>query len=319
MFKLFRDSIFAPKNIIHYRAKSGWFTFFYMMLVALIMGIVFMVKPISYTGLTYHEKRDIISAFKNTDSKIQSGIYYSTYEKEIEVNGITIGFYSTNNYVYNMENPPVFAVIGGSIYYVMSAASGNRLYLYEDISELPEKLQNINLYELDETSECFDEINNLISYYKPMVVALALLIGLIQGLISMLTYSLLTYGFMILMLRVDRFMKKGQLFKMLIFSSTAIVVTESLIELFGISGILIWLFLFVSFIPLFILEREITKRIKIKMFGDGVINNPSVMDKINEAIEKRENNNEEDNDVIDVKLDDDDLDNYDDNDNDDDE
>ena len=166
-------------------------------------------------------------------------------------------------------------------------------------------LQNVNLYELNDDSVFFIEIDNLIQSYKPSIVTFAFIVGIFQGLFAMLTYSAITYLFLTLMLRANRFMKRGQLFKMLIFSSTAVVVAEALLELFNITGILVWLFLMAAFIPLYILEREIANRIKIKIFGDGVINNPSVMDKINKAIQDKEEN-ENNNDIIDIDLNDND-------------
>lgn len=295
MFKLLRDSIFAPKKIIHYRAKSGWFTFFYIFLVSIIMGVVLMVGPLSYDGLSYLDRKDIIKAFKNTDAKIESGVFISSDEIEIIVNDISVGFYSTESYLLNVPNPPTFAVLNDKIYFVRATRSLNQVIEFVSIKSLPESIQNVDLYALTDDSIFFTEINNLIKEFKPWLVVGSFILGVIHGMFLMVLYAGISYLFISMMIRVGNFMKKGQLYKMFLYSSTAIVFAEGIMLLLGINGIVSLIFLFVAFIPSIVLEREIIKRIRIKMFGDGLMNNQSVVDKINKIISNQDKSDEDEN------------------------
>ena len=70
MFKLFRDSIFNPKNIIHYRAKRIGFVLLYMLIISLFLGFSRIVGPLKYQGLNYNDKLKISRTFKDTDARI---------------------------------------------------------------------------------------------------------------------------------------------------------------------------------------------------------------------------------------------------------
>ena len=63
-----------------------------------------MVGPLSYDGLSYLDRKDIIKAFKNTDAKIESGVFTTSDEIEIIVNDISVGFYSTESYLLNVPS-----------------------------------------------------------------------------------------------------------------------------------------------------------------------------------------------------------------------
>ncbi|MBP5343090.1 DUF1189 family protein [bacterium] len=312
MFKLFRDSIFAPKNIIHYRAKSGWFTFFYVFLVTAFMGLVTMSRPLAYSSLSFLDKKEIVSKFENTDAEIQNGELITTDEIEIYLEKVTIGFYSSLEFLNVVPSPTPIAVVQDKIYYVRESTFGRDLLEIVEIKDLSADFLNVNLHALDLDSPIFTAIDNLILKYKPYVVTISFIVGTISGAISMMAYALISYLFFSISLNTGKFMKKGQLFKMMTFASTSVVLMLALIRLFNLNGLLIFIFLLISFIPLSILEREIARRIRAKVLGEGLLGDKIVRDKINEMMNNIDNT-EEDNlsrDDTNDDDDDDDLDRY---------
>ena len=92
---------------------------------------------------------------------------------------------------------------------------------------------------------------------------------------------------------------------MLIYASTSVILMESLIILFNVNSVYSWLLIFISFIPLYLLEREIIGRIRMKIFGSSVINNQGIMDKVNEFLKEKQEQTDENKDSLDdVKYDD---------------
>ena len=304
MFKLFRDSIFNPKNIIHYRAKKGGFVFLYMLILSLLLGFANIAPSINYKGLDYDQKVKISKAFKDTDARIEDGIFLSSTTIVLNVDNITIGFLSSYSDISEFgNNMPQYVVMYDKICIVTLSSNTNTI---TTISELSSDLRYVELYNLNEESEFFNIINDIVLSFKPFYLTILFIYGMISAFVDMLIYAAITYLFMTAIYRVGNYMKKGQLFKMLIFATTSVVIAEAILSLFNITGLFSFIIILASLVPLVLLEREIMKRIRMKILGEQMLNNQNIVDKVNDLIKKNKNN---ENDEIDYDADDDDNDN----------
>ncbi len=308
MFKLFRDSIFNPKNIIHYRAKRIGFVLLYMLIISLFLGFSRIVGPLKYQGLNYNDKLKISRTFKDTDARIADGIFISSNTYIIELSDVNVAFIKTGGAISELSGNAVnIIILGDKIYYVVGVVNASAVEL-STISELSGDLQNVNLYNINENSEFFTSINNVLLSFKPLFIGTYFVIGMINAIIEMLMYALITYLFMAVFYRVGDYMKKGQLFKMLIFATTAVIIAETLISLLSIGGALSFIMILASLIPLIVLEREIMKRIRMKILGESLMNNSSIIDKVNDIIKKTQDEKiEKDDNDIDYDADQDDT------------
>ncbi len=68
MYNLLKDSLFTPKNLLQYRNKSGWFTFFYLLFLSIIVAIYSFVFVFSY------QTNDIITSASTSCEFQPSGL-----------------------------------------------------------------------------------------------------------------------------------------------------------------------------------------------------------------------------------------------------
>lgn len=311
MFSLFRDSIFYPKKIIYYRNKKGWFVFLYMLVLALLYSFCAIATSIPYKGLDYSDKAEVIDGFKGSDAYISDSIFYSSSNLYVEFDGVLFGFaksgtQSVDDFLGSTTKSVDYVIIGSDVYGVATNLT-KISYKVTTISELSQmvsnsdSIANINLANLDEDSGFFTSVNEIIAKEKPSYLTQTFFIALAVGFASILFFALITYLFVILVFKAQQYMKKAQLFKMLVFASTAIMLALSINVCVNLSYFS-YLLLLVSLIPMYILEREILMRIRLFQISKGIITDPNLIEKIKEAQEKQENN---DNDSDDNDDDDD--------------
>ena len=306
MFKLLRDSIFNPKNIIAYRAKKVGFTLLYMIFLALIMGLSTCASSFSYKELGYTEKMELMSGFNNSNAKITDGVYKSDNTFTVKISRVNLTFVKDKDSIKDVKEEDKFVVLGDGLYLLIASYPTNQLYKLDDLTNLSQEFNTINLVNLTEDSVFFTELNKVVLVYRNYVIAGLFMTGFFQAFVFMLGYALLTYFFMVVFFRIGDFMKKGQLFKMLIYASTSVILMESLMILFNVNAVYSWLLILISFIPLYLLEREIIKRIKMKIIGSSFSNDQGLINKINDFI-KNQQEEEYDADEEDDNRDDEDL------------
>jgi len=294
MFKLLRDAIFYPKNIIHYRAKSTGFVVLYMLLVSLIMALSTASKAIGFNGMEYENKIKLADAFEENNSYIMDGKFYSDKSFIVELDGYSIGFIKNDGEIKDLKDTPAFVVKDNYLMLLISGGVQTAGYNISELTDISENYRNLNLKETKATSACYVELDNFLMQYKPLYAVILFFAGLIDGIFYMLGFALITYIFLNMLFKANKYMKKGQLFKMLIFASTLVVFVESFTILLNLGTVASWLALLVSFIPLYVLEKEIAIRIRMKELGQKAMDNQSVIDKINEMINNKLN--DEDND-----------------------
>ena len=303
MFKLLRDSIFNPKKIIYYRAKKVWFVILYMILVGLFLGFAYASKPLSMKPMTFSDRREIIDAFINKNAKIENGVYNADENVQLIVSNYYFTFYKSIDDLKNDTEYTDFAICMESVYFVTSSTRRN-VFKISTIVDVDENFKNVDLSHLSPDSAIFDSLTTLLNKAKVSVSIVSLLYGTFGAIVAMLVYALIAYLFLILLMRAGDFMKKSQLYKMLIFASTAVIVGRSIDTLFNLPFFISLIVVVLGFIPLYVLEREIMLRIRMKLLGDNFMNNKSVIDKINNMLKG------EDSDDDDSSSDDDEDNNY---------
>ncbi len=295
MLKLIRDSIFKPKNIIYYRAKKPWFVILYVLLLSILLGLAYFSKPISQRKLTVSEKITIVDAFSNTDAKIQNGAYTSTKNVEVIIKGYVFKFYKSVDDMNSDKDYVDISICGDSIYYCLSTFQNTKAFRkISTITEVNEKFKNVELNHLSVNSSIFVELSNIVEKYMTSTSVLLFFNGFVYGITTMLFFALVVYLFMIAFIKAGNYMKKSQLYKMLVFATTSLILVNIINTLFPLPTIIYFVLLFLGFIPLYILEREILLRIRMKIIGDGIIKSKSFMDKLNDILSV--NNNDNDND-----------------------
>jgi len=297
MFKLLRDSIFKPKNLISYRAKKWWFVLIYILIMTLLGSLANVVGPISYNGLTEAERLCITENTKyySDNSYFKNGIYYGD-ELTIDVSDYRITFINKDASLSSVTESDII-VKGNEVYLMLSYTNNPYILECGKVDKYTSELNNnMMVNELDIDSPLFKGINEVHNKYKPLIITLNILVGMISSLILMMGFTLINYLYLAIAFRAKQFMKKGQLFKMLLFASTAVVLMDTMINALALPTIVYYFGMFIAFIPEIILEREIIRRIRIKLYGDKIINNEDVINKINELLNKKKDDNDDDND-----------------------
>ena len=91
-------------------------------------------------------------------------------------------------------------------------------------------------------------------------------------------------------------MKKSQLYKMLLYSSTLYVLVYDVLNMFNIGGFLGLILFFISIVPIYILDREISRRIIFYQISKGIIKDEDLMEKFRKISDKTDDNDDEDDD-----------------------
>lgn len=292
MFSLFRDSIFRPKRIIDYRRKPAWFVVLYVSILIIFGGICALIPKVSYSEISQTDKILVVNKFKGTGASLTDYVYQSDSMITIDIEGYTIAFLDASTDATNLNITADLIVYNGYLY-----ASGvfyktfTKLISLKDVSS---KFENVDLSNMTIDSPFFDGINEFISRFRVTYLLLCFGIGAINQIGILFVFTLMSFVFCLIFYKAGDFIKKSQLFKMLLFAYTLTLVVEGIVMAVGISGTLIeYLLVGLSIIPSIILEREISIRIKVYQFNNGLLNDPYVKQKIQDFIDQQKKKDEE--------------------------
>lgn len=296
MFNAFRDAIFAPKKIILYRNKPGWFVFLYILVVALVGVLSSVIRPLSYNELTMGEKINWADTFNGSSAEITNYTYDAKNDITLQMGDIAVGFVPQNESIekYLQTTDADYVVQGSSIYLIFSVFTSAYGYEVGTLKSISSNLENVSLSTITESSAFFNGVNQAI---KTLKVNYTLIIGgisLISQIVTMLIFVLITYLFALLAYRAQEFMRKKQLFKMLIFASTGVMLAEDIVVILNFTGILSYIVMFIGFIPLYILEREIFRRIQMFLIAKNSSNNQNFSDNMKKLQELLKNQKKDD-------------------------
>jgi len=282
MFNLLRDSIFRPKRIIQYRNKPLWFVILFLLILGLINAFSVIAPSFSYKAFTYNQKIEVVNAFKDSDAYIVNGVYHSSTNLTVGFGDYVFGFVKDDGSVddFVSSTGPDFIVSGNQIYIVAGGLGIYKANKLLKITDLSSDFLNVDLSSLTVDSAFFKGVNDTISTYKPQALGLYFGFYFADGIFNTLFYALFAFLLVILFFQAQKYMKKTQLFKMMIFSSTAITLVQAFINILGINSIFIYLLFIIGFIPLYILEKEIFIRIRMYQITKGLVQEDDFMRRI---------------------------------------
>lgn len=298
MFKLFRDSIFRPKKIIAYRAKPVWFVILYVLILSLIVAFCASYRSLFYSKTTYSEKIEIIYEFSGTDARIDDYRYTSSKNHLITLDYTTILFTPSEEKLKDFleENTAEFVVYGDSLYHLVVIGARYSIIKISKISELSESFRYVELSTMDTSSEFFNGLDQMITLFRPVLFTLDTLVGFFLNLTGWLFIALLSYWFANLFYGAKFYMKKGQLYKMLIFATTSYNIATAFVYVVGLTGVLLFVLIAASLIPLTVFERELLVRIRLFQLSKGMIKDEELAKRLQEMSEDKDNNENEEKD-----------------------
>lgn len=291
MLKLFRDSLFRPKKIIAYRAKPGWFVFLYIFIFSILVAFCASYRTLFYSKTTYGERIEIAYEFSGSDATINDYTYSSSKNHVIILDN-TIVLFTPNedklNY-YLQDNTADFVVSGDSLYHLVVIGARYSIMRICKLSDLSESFKNVNLSTLDTSSDFFSGLDQIISFFRPLMFSFDMIVAFVFNITGWLFIALLSYWFANLFYGAKFYMKKGQLYKMLIFATTSYNIATAFIYVANITGILQFGLIALSLIPLMAFEREILLRIRLFQLSKGMIKDEELAKKLQEMNEDKEN------------------------------
>ncbi|MCR5564362.1 MAG: DUF1189 domain-containing protein [Gammaproteobacteria bacterium] len=302
MFKLLRDSIFRPRNIIAYRAKPFWFSLLYFLMI-LVFGVELSnSRPFAHTKMTYEDKLLMTQALHESNGKIEDYKYTGTRSVSFEAMGFEIGFMPNTESLKEFleSSTPDFVVIGEKIYSLTYISTRAIITEVDKLSSY-EELNGLDFTQVTTENAA---LNNFITSFANKfrwnhVLRYA---GVNAGSIILVWFgiTLISFIFMLVLYQANQFMKVGQLFKMLFYSGTAIALYEIFTLVLGISTIYVFVLGLFALIPVFALERQIKLRIRLYQMSKGLIKDEELMKKLQELNDKingiirNDNNNDND-------------------------
>jgi len=161
----------------------------------------------------------------------------------------------------------------------------------KDYSEL---FRNVDLSSITTDSEFFNAIDALIKTNRPIVFMFYFALYLIINLFGWLMIALLSYWFANLFYGAKNYMKKGQLFKMLLFATTSYNIVTAFLYITDFGGIIRFILIAASLIPLMSFEREILLRIRLFQLSKGMIKDEELAKKLQELNDKNKDDKDGD-------------------------
>ncbi|MCR5741104.1 MAG: hypothetical protein K6G38_01400 [Gammaproteobacteria bacterium] len=290
--------MFRPKRIIAYRAKPVWFTILYVALILLVCSFAFVLRSVTFNKMSYQDRLNTVQVLHNKNASFSD--YKFSASKNIVFNAgeyeilLTPSKDLLNKYLE--EGNPDYLIYDGGIYIPLFIANRVILIGCGSLSDYSTFFSNADLGDLDVESEFFTGLENIINKNKLKFSMIVLVLDAGSLLLSWMVIVLISFFFQVVFFQAGRFMKKSQLFKMLLFSTTAYTIGYTITTLLNLNGLLSLLIFAVSLYPLFSLEREIMMRIRIYQFSKGLIQDEELREKIrklNERLNDKSSNKDE--------------------------
>ena len=296
MFKLLRDSIFRPKRIIAYRAKKLWFVILYVLIVSLIVGFSASYKTLFYSKTSYAEKIEIAYEFNGSDAKFNEYNYISSKNHTITLGDDVILFTPSEAKLeyYLSSSYTDYIVFGDAFYRPVLMGNSYILLKIAKLKDYSELFRNADLSSITIDSEFFNAIDALIKTNRPIVFTFYFVLYLIINLFGWLMITLLSYWFANLFYGAKNYMKKGQLFKMLLFATTSYNIVTAFLYIIDFGGFFRFILIAASLIPLMSFEREILLRIRLFQLSKGMIKDEELAKKLQELNDKNKDDKDGD-------------------------
>ena len=183
--------------------------------------------------------------------------------------------------------------MGDSFYSIQVFGDRYTIRKVNKLSYYSELFKNVDLSNLNENSEFFSALNAMIKKNKLPFFLRDALVAMAIEFATWIVIALTSYWFANIFFGAKNYMKKGQLFKMLIFATTAYNVAFNFIIVLGLTGFIQFVLVGVSLIPLTIFEREILMRIRLFQLSKGMIKDEDLANKLQELNDRLNNKDNE--------------------------
>ena len=310
MFSIFRDSLFQPKRLIEHRKKKWIIIILYTIILSFLACIGILINGLKYKGLDAIEMNKVVEVLDGKGLKI-------TDENGFEVNNnCSISLYEIDiifvNEDTNLEELDIskftslsqaFLCYGKDVYLLTKAASSYQALKIKDFdfSKIPDGLKNIEFDQMSSDPQVKEqvriEINKILMSFVPIIVSISYVFASIScyatiWLITLLGYFVISYAY-----KAKGYMKPNHILKIVQMSLTWYLLLRFVLSVlpFELLSILRLILVFVSFVPFYIVSREIGRRVnefRIKEMIEKMASEQAQNNDMNDVINDDENNDD---------------------------
>ncbi|MFA5466623.1 MAG: hypothetical protein WC251_02115 [Candidatus Izemoplasmatales bacterium] len=236
MYNIAKDSIFQPKELLNYRHKSGWFTTFYLLILALVVSL----SPIIHYG--WYKDNTVITTATSGCRLAQGGLVCDQTQYSPD-NVFHLYGYS----VHLLDESDSVTQIIDNMGQMSMVFQGESMTLFLD----GERQTQMPIFSLASDTMTFDTFFQ--SLETGLLVGLLmvhylgnLLLLLLVGLISTLPF-----------IRLKRFIRYRIILKLVIFALTPVAILMSLYNLLSFPDIMFFVLLFIGYRSIYVMQREL--------------------------------------------------------------
>lgn len=261
MYNILRESILAPKQLIKYHKKQGWFVFLYILILAVFLSIdVFVV-------LIANDNPVVNNETANCEVVDQSFVCAETPidEQYLNVYGVPIYFLSDNQDVDEVDADNYDNVLFTGMAVVVK---DDTIYFRFDAPIST----SIDASEMTSVSEVY-------SYIKTSIVTIAIVKAIIQNIFIIIFIILIST---IPFIRFRKEIRYKKIFKMVTFAVTPVVIMMLLSSLLNFGTLMFFLLMFIGYRSIFALQKELYFRSMMRQQNHQQPQRPSEEDVIDQ-------------------------------------
>ncbi|MBN2540994.1 MAG: DUF1189 family protein [Bacilli bacterium] len=242
MFQILHDSIFNPKGLVKHVTRSGWFVFFYIVIMMLFMTIGAFVYYLGYDNSVVTE--DTTGCRVSNGALVCDGTNYDP-NNIFDLYGIRVYFLADDASVNDISEMSEVAMVfqGDSV----SVYRASTLFISEPIFGIT----NGSFISFDETVALFGTMFLVIGILSNAFANLALLMVVI-----------LISGLMFHRYRYDIVYSKR--FKLATYAVTPLVLLITFFNILNFDQLIFFVLAFFAYRPLFVLNRELYMQLMLR-------------------------------------------------------
>jgi hypothetical protein len=230
MYNIIRESITAPKELIKYHSKKGWFVFLYILVFSLLLSLnVFVLLAANDNPTVNNQTTNCLVEDGNficEETPIEDQ-YYSAY-------GVNIFFLSDGQLVSDVEIDALdyaFVVKDDTAYY---------------------KFGDSTFFEMDVSS--FTSVSDFYGTIKTSIAMSLVLFSILQNITIILFIVLIsTLPF----LRFRKEIRYRKIFKLVVFAASPIYIVLTINNLLNFGTLIFFAVMFLAYRSIFILQKEL--------------------------------------------------------------
>jgi hypothetical protein len=241
MFSILQDSIFNPKGLVKQVNRSGWFVFFYLVVMALFMSIGNFVAYLSYDNPTVTEETTGCSLVDN--QIVCDGDNYDI-DNLFYVYGIRVYFLGESSTIDDIPNMEIDSLVvqGDSVGLYLNKTFVGALGVFS-----PE-------YGYTNLDDAFNAVLTILlvsSLVSNFLMNFLLIIGVV--LISTIMFS-----------RYRKFIRYRKLFKLTVFAITPVALLITFFNMLQFDMIIFFILSILAYRTLFILNRHLYMQMALR-------------------------------------------------------